>query len=325
MNADVDVLLPFHILDPYFDIAHDSLAMSQNVNLRLILIDDTPSQNFDPGNLISRYSKIELVRTGGSQGYGVALREGSKFIESEAVALFNSDDLVNSSRFLKQLLALDNADLSITSMQRISQSGKKSSSLTGEVFSKEFDPIYLLFGSYGANATWVARQNWWKENSFFDSAECLDWRIGLQSFLHTKIHWNPEKLYFYRRHRGQVTSRRQLSDQSMDPVYNSWKAFGVQLGLQELSRSAFKMIATPWLYNEIFSTNDLTNATKELLELASKKDLEIYRNVNRLIKRRYINFSLNSNVNYQARSNFLFKALTEIPSISKDLLIRLRK
>jgi hypothetical protein len=111
----------------------------------------------------------------------------------------------------------------------------------------------------------------------------------------------------------------------MDPVYNSWKALGVHLGLQELSRSAFKMIATPWLHNETFSTKDLTIATKELLEFASKKDLEIYRNVNCLIKRRYINFSFNSNLNYQARLNFLFKALTEIPSISRDLLIRLRK
>ncbi len=325
MSADIDVILPFHKLDSYFELALDSLMMSQNVKLRLVLVDDTPAQNFDPTNLISRYSKIELVRTGGGQGYGVALREGSKFIESEAVALFNSDDLVSPSRFLKQLRALDSADLSITSMQRISESGKKSSSLTGEVFSKEFDPIYLLFGSYGANATWAARQNWWKENSFFDSAECLDWRIGLQTFLHTKIHWNSEKLYFYRRHKGQVTSRKQLSDQSMDPVYDSWKAFGAHFGLQELSRSVFKMIATPWLHNEIFSSKDLTNATKELLELVSKKDLEIYTNVNCLIKRRYVNFSLHSNVNYKVRSNFLFKGLTEIPSIFKDLLIQLRK
>ncbi len=119
MSADVDVLLPFHTLDRYFELALDSLAMSQNVNLRLILVDDTPVQNFDPSNLISRYSKIELVRTGGGQGYGVALREGSKFIESQAVALFNSDDLACAARFLNQLFALENADGSITSMQRI--------------------------------------------------------------------------------------------------------------------------------------------------------------------------------------------------------------
>jgi hypothetical protein len=324
LSAHIDVILPFHKIDQYFHDALESLAESKNVKLRLILVDDTLRQGFDLSSLALKFSDIELVKTGGGRGYGLALSAASKFIDSEAIGLFNSDDLVSPWRFKKQLSSLENFDLSITSMQRISRSGNKGSSLMGEISSDKYDPIYLLLGSYGANATWVARQNWWKEKMFFDTQECLDWRIALKSFSKTNIHWNPEKLYYYRKHSGQVTAQNHISDLAINPVYSDWKNFASYSGLNVNTLSIFHMMAAPWLNNPIFNFVDLTNWSNELLIAASHKDSNIYRGISALLKRRYINFAIKSSDKLKVRTHALLKGAPEIPPLFRDYLLQLR-
>ena len=143
------------------------------------MIDDSLQQNIKISDLPCNFRDLELVKTGGNLGYGLALKKGSEFIGSESIGLFNSDDLVDPYRFKKQLSALGSYDLSITGMYKINQKGAPIAPLTGEIKSKKYDPIYLLLGSYGANATWVMQKTWWLENAFFDSKEALDWRIAI--------------------------------------------------------------------------------------------------------------------------------------------------
>lgn len=324
LDREIDVLLPFHKLDTFFDQAVQSVVDSQGVKIRLILIDDSPEQNYTPKILPKDLSGLELVRTGGGLGYGYALKVGSELIQAQAVGLFNSDDLVHPLRFQTQLLTLETNDLSLTGMQRISKNGRKISSLSGEIYSKKYDPLYLLLGSYGANATWVMQSNWWKNNSFFDNQECLDWRIALKSFSATKIHWNPEKLYSYRKHASQVTAKRELFDSRMDCVYDAWKHFAATIGLSNNTETIFNIIATPWLKKKTAIPEEFRNWSSQLLQIAKETEADIYNNFLKLVRRRFLKLALSPNVSTPERVRLGSRGVEEIPGLLKDFLLQLR-
>ena len=320
MYSNIDVLLPFHRKDSYFQQALISLSRTKSVSIRLILIDDSLQQNIRISDLPCNFHDLELVKTGGNLGYGLALKKGSEFIESEAVGLFNSDDLVDPFRFKKQLETLDSHDLSITGMCKIDSKGNQIAPLMGEINSKKFDPIYLLLGSYGANATWLMRNLWWGNNSFFDSEECLDWRIALRAFPSSKIHWNPEKLYMYRKHSNQVTSRRFIPDQRMEVVYKEWKDLCNKTGITNSSRLIFNSIAAPWLRTTHAKSKDLMAWCKSFDDIAKEKDREVYRDVNKLIDRRLLNFAMNSSEGIINRVYFILKAAGQFPILMKEIM-----
>ena len=314
------MLLPFHREDRFLDQALHSLSQTEGVGLRLILIDDSIKQNFSIKDLNDKFNDVNLVRTGGRRGYGHALQIGSELIESQAVGLFNSDDLVDPFRFKKQLSALDSYDLSITGLRKIDQRGAPISSLSGEINSKIYDPVYLLLGSYGANATWVMRKTWWLANAFFDSKEALDWRIALRAFPNSKIHWNPEKLYMYRKHPDQVTARKLQSEHCMDIVYEEWRNFCNKLGIQNSSRLVFNSIATPWLHTKHASSKQVVEWSKIFKDIARDKDSDIYRDVTKLLDRRYLNHARYSTEGLGRRAYFVLKAMRQVPILAKELL-----
>jgi len=324
LASEIDVLLPFHRSDSYFDDALQSLVSSNGVKLRIVLIDDTPQQNFTPKISLSNNFKIEIVRTGGGCGYGQALKLGSEIIESSAVGLFNSDDLVHPDRFKRQLVALERSDLSITGMQRISARGHRFSSLSGEIHSKRYDPLYLLLGSYGANATWLMHSSWWKNNSFFDDEECLDWRIGLKTFLKTNIDWNPEKLYLYRRHARQVTSIKKMPEEGLNSVFLEWENVAKENGLANSSRNIFDMVAVPWLKKKFTDTNEIKDWSLQLLENARGKGPDIYENTLELVRRRYLRLALATSGNALARFRLIRDGKEEISPLLRDLVLSLR-
>jgi hypothetical protein len=320
MRHNVDVILPFHRTDHLFREALSSLSRSNGVSLRLILVDDSIQQKFDLSQIRDHFGKIEYVRTGGGLGYGKALQFGTSFVESDAVGLFNSDDLVDPFRFKYQIESLANFELSITGMQRISENGKKGVSLSGDLYSRTYDPIYLSLGSYGANSTWLARRDWWEKNAFFDTNECLDWRIALGSFNKTRIHWNPNKLYHYRKHKDQVTAQKKIESSRMEPVYKSWKDFCDSLGLVENTRSVFDLMATPWLVNESTDLYSVQLWVKNFFTLAKEKDKNVYLNLRSLMRRRFLNIALRKDCNFSSRLNFAYAGIPEIPFLARDFL-----
>jgi hypothetical protein len=143
--------------------------------------------------------------------YFSALKIGLDSTNSPYLALMNSDDLIASKRFEKQLERLKNSgsDLCITEMRKFSKDvGRTLPSVLGTVGSIEYSPELLLLGSYGANATWLFSREWAITNNVFvNLGENSDWKSALRSFPNTKIVRIDEELYYYRLHNLQTTKK----------------------------------------------------------------------------------------------------------------------
>ena len=316
---ELDVLMPFHRNDSYLRLAVDSLASSEKINFRLIAIDDRKDQSADVSDLFYGIKDLELIKTSGGEGYGNALKIGTQLIESDACALMNSDDLVNSQRFFRQLNSLNQVELSITKMQRINEKNKPIPNLTGNILSAKYDPILLLFGSYGADASWCMRTSWWKEHSFFDRGECLDWRIGLKVFSNTRINMINDALYFYRKHDRQVTSSKNTPPENMDIVFEAWKILAKHYEFNDNTRSIFDFIATPWRSNISAKFYEVTQWTDQIKKLGSKIDPEILTSIKFLINRRKL-FGLKSGQNSTLdRLHFGASGIIAAPKLIVDL------
>ena len=286
---DLDVLLPFHKIDIYFQQAIDSLSSTKGVSFNTILIDDRLDKSQDINTLATKLKSFDIVETTGGTGYANALRLGTSYITQDFVALFNSDDLIDPSRFKKQIKELDKAELCISKISRIKHDNSKSYSMIGEMGSKHYDPIFLLLGAYGADASWSMRTEWWKRNAFFDNQDYLDWRIALKSFKETTISYIPEPLYFYRKHEGQVTKNRSSVDTNdLENTFLLWNALAKSYGLPDFPFEIFCIFACPWKNPSGYNTLQI----QEFLELIDKNEFlnnsRIAPYFNKLIKRRLI-------------------------------------
>jgi glycosyltransferase involved in cell wall biosynthesis len=291
----LDVLLPFHRNDEYLTQAINCFNKSVFKDLNLILIDDREGDTSEIKQLDTLGIQFNLIKTSGGVGYGEALKLGSKLITSPYVALMNSDDLFSPKRFRVQLESIGSSDLSICKMKRINDAGQSSQSLIKDLSTQHFDPIYLLFGAYGANATWLSTSEWWQNKVFFDSHSALDWRIALKTFNTTKIRYISEDLYSYRRHKRQVTGS-QNSFLDEDLVYSQWNEFSLLNFGSSFSLSLFRTIATPWQLSSIIDwdemkffmeTAKMSNYSQQiknqLLELIARRLLLALRNQKNLV------------------------------------------
>jgi hypothetical protein len=290
---DLDILFPFHRVDKFLAEAIESVNLSNSVNFNLIAIDDRPNQDKDISYLFKSVKNSKILHTSGGLGYGLSLKLGSEVVEAPYTALFNSDDLIDPLRFRKQLSALENSDLSITSLKRINEKGRKSISYSGSITSSRYDPLFLLFGSYGANASWCMHSEWWKKNAFFDSQECLDWRIAMTSFRATNISYLNEPLYFYRKHRSQITANKKIDSSLMDPVYSKWEEFASSSNIKNSSRNIFDLLATPWLFANQAKFSEIDIWVSQIEVLSSELDGDVRENLLKFIHLRYFWASLN--------------------------------
>ena len=291
----IDVLLPFHRYDKFFMAAVNSVYSSKSIGIRLILIDDRSDQSIKLNKIETNGNQLEVLQTSGGSGYGKALELGTSVLQNDFVGLMNSDDLVHDSRFINQIQALDNYDLSLTGIESISSQGRKLYSLLGENHFIRYSPKYLLFGSYGANATWSMSREWWNQNSFFDSLPCLDWRIAMKTFPHSRIKYVPETRYFYRKHTHQIT-KNILEYEEMNPVYEDWKQLCDYFGITSSSRENFDLIATPWLRNKVRSRKELNIFISEINKAEFNEDHLIKPEIDNLIRKRVIFSVSNSRI-----------------------------
>jgi len=317
---DLDVLLPFHRVDKYFKDAIDSLSNTQGVSFNVILIDDRLDKSVNILKQIIALKNFIIVETEGQQGYGLALKAGSAHIKSDSVALFNSDDLMHPLRFKKQLKELENSDLNFTKMNRINSLNKQTISLAGEISSSNYDSIYLIFGSYGANATWCMKSTWWHENAFFDDQACLDWRIALNTFYKTNISFIPEYLYSYRKHNKQVTNERNISHSYMLPVFNAWNNYLATQNLASYSYETFLSIGAPWVTAAPLSKVEIKNFYMDISNRLPEVSKEVAKDVMALVQKRMI-FSLRAKSDISLKTWLTFKGMQQIPIIIRDLLI----
>jgi glycosyltransferase involved in cell wall biosynthesis len=320
---DLDVLLPFHRVDKNFEDAVQSLANTKSVSFNLIAIDDRYDKSIDVSYIFKPIKNFEIVQTKGSTGYGDALRVGTKEIRSAHVALFNSDDLIHPSRFAKQLAQLKNNEISITNMKRITSTGRESFFSTGSLTSNFYDPIVLLLGSYGANATWCMHRKWWIKNAFFDDKDCLDWRIALKTFRESKIGYINEPLYIYRRHSLQSTAGI-LSNKGADltPVYKLWKDLANNYFISNSSREIFDIFATPWRIGESLSPSEALAWREQIQEAGLSLDKKLQFDIQKVIQRRFLFASRNPSNSTYTKIKYVSMGFTEILPLLHDLLLK---
>jgi hypothetical protein len=317
---NLDVILPFHRVDKYFESAILSLAQSKRVSFRTILIDDRIDKSEDLASLFNSLKSFSVVETPGGIGYGKSLEYGSKLIESDAIAIFNSDDLISPDRLARQYHQLNNHEVSITNMARINKQGKRNKSMMGEISSSTYDPIYLALGSYGANATWCVRKTWWDKYIYFDTDECLDWRIALMSFWSSDIGFISEPLYFYRKHSDQVTIHHNFSQTKMEVVYTAWITFITSIGIEPTSYSTFSLLATPWNTNTCeINMKELVKTVDQIYNFANQLDPIVSINLKKLVQRRYI-FAIRKSKSVSDSMHLLRMGLPQTTKIANDLI-----
>jgi glycosyltransferase involved in cell wall biosynthesis len=323
--VNLDVLLPFHRVDRFFDEAVDSLSLSQGVDFRIICIDDRIDRSENILPILKKLKHFEVVSTIGGAGYGEALKVGSQILASDTVALFNSDDLVHPLRFRAQLDQLQEFELSLCKMQKIDQRGRRINSLSGDLESHHYASLYLALGSYGANATWCMRREWWDTHAFFDNQECLDWRIALQSFEKTRISYSKNTLYYYRKHPMQVTAEKFVQAAKFFPVYKSWYSFIEKLDLPLLSEDNFRFLAMPWLSPSSCDIEAILEFGREILNKSSANGDDVFRDISGLLRRRYLFILKKSNTNSKlSKIKLASKGVTEIPSLFADVIKQAR-
>ena len=208
-------------------------------------------------------------------------------------------------------------------MNRINSLSKKTISLAGEICSNDYDPIYLIFGSYGANATWCMKSTWWHENAFFDNKACLDWRIALNTFYKTNISFIPEYLYTYRKHEKQITNERKVSHNYMLPAFTAWNNFLATQNLACYSYETFLSIGAPWAAAAPLSKDEIKTFYLDISKRLTAVNSEVAKDVRTLIQKRLI-FSLRAKSDISLKTWLAFNGIHQIPSITRDLLIRKR-
>lgn len=317
---DLDVLLPFHRFDDYLKQAINSLAATRGVSFKTILVDDRIDRSRDIRSLTDGLQSFEIVSTNGGTGYANALKIGTTHITANCVALFNSDDLIEPSRFEKQIVELERSELCITNISRIRWNNSKRSSITGGIKSKYYDPAYLLLGAYGADASWCMRTEWWQQNAFFDDQPCLDWRIALSTFSKTNISYISEPLYFYRKHKYQVTNNKIMSKESLMPTFDLWNKLAKNYGLQTYSYDLFSIFAVPW--NKTLTTQivDIDVFIKDIMEYIGDKNNNLSNDFDRLLKRRLI-LAMRKDISFYDKLFLIKSGRKAIFPILKDMLL----
>jgi glycosyltransferase involved in cell wall biosynthesis len=319
MSQTLDVLLPFHKVDTYFIAAVNSVLASSEIKLNLLLIDDRENSSLALPTFVSSSHQIQYVRTQGGVGYGAALRQGSKLAQSDYIALMNSDDLVTRDRFSSQLRALQAADVSITGISRIKENNSGSTSLTGSISTTYYHPFYLLFGAYGANATWAMSHKWWQTKFFYDSEPALDWRIALDSFHKSEIHYSAEVKYFYRRHPNQHTAVKTTTE-DFTALYSKWNQLADYYGLTQLNYSSFQFLALPWQRVQAHGFSELHTFISQILQFAEELPSAGYKQVQSLIYRRLLLSALLGQNDFGTRFKLISNSYPGVPSLIKDLI-----
>jgi len=242
-NPEISVLLPFHRADEHLNLAVESCLMATGCRVEILLID---TRNSSEPKLVFDNQTDHILRTvnASNADYFSALKMGLDSTISPYLALMNSDDLVASKRFKKQLerLKSSGSDLCITEMRKFSKDISRTlPSVLGTVGSIEYSPELLLLGSYGANATWLFSREWAITNNVFvNSGENSDWKSALRSFPNTKIVRIDEELYYYRLHNLQTT-KRVISDHR--ELQLSLRECNEKLGLPFLSETEHLVMA----------------------------------------------------------------------------------
>ena len=246
---EVTVILPFHRTDNFLRLAIESLQSSHSVQVKLCLIDDRREKNSDV------FAEMSSIWTGGL-GYGKAVNEASNFIDTEYVALMNSDDLVHKNRFIRQIKALEDSEsnISVTRLKKIVANMIPVYSVGGNKPICTPSRHFFLFGSHLANASWLTKTDFWASNVVFEDWTIgSDWFLGQELIKKYKFNYINHPLYYYRTHPKQVTSGKDMDSKS---IAKAWGALNAELQLSYIPEELGMTIAFPRNQNFLKSNFD---------------------------------------------------------------------
>ena len=239
---EIDVLLPFHKENTYLYSAIKSVNQSNNVKVRLLLIDD----RLKPQKLTNQPDNSTIIKSFGA-GYAGALNMARIFLSSPHVALMNSDDLVHPDRFNLQIQNLvdHNLQLSACGIQKFNKRKFVLSRFGKLHTSGILDRRLLLLGAYGVDATWCGKTDWWKNNLEFTNLPMSDWATGIDVTNKIDIFFDPHELYFYRQHTYQMTAESTFSAHGLETIIEKWHLLARVSGVSALLPAEVAWVAAP--------------------------------------------------------------------------------
>jgi hypothetical protein len=285
----VQVLIPFRGPLIYLQEAVESVRNSVGVRTSLLVIDDRPGKSEIPTFLDSS----EYCFAGGV-GVAKALQFSKDFLTEDYVAILAADDLVDSSRFTKQLDALRKSDseLCLCRMEKFSGSHRNIPSLSGEIIGNIYLSDFLLLGPYGADGTVLMTKDYFIDHFSLNPEDPFaDWALALKEYPHSRIAFVNEKLYLYRQHSGQVT-RNQQNPWSRSMVLKQWTELCIDLGYGTVDIQAMNVVAAPWFRSKP-TLKDMSSAIELLGEIYANicmrvTNPELISSLERVILRRVI-------------------------------------
>lgn len=306
----VDVILPFHRNDEYLRIAIDSALSSKDVEVRLLLIDDR--KIWEPIQDLDAYV---TCRTGGI-GYAGAINSARKHLQSNYVALMNSDDWSDPERLKKQISAITfgESEFSICALKKF-RGLKSLTANLGELTGDKYDPRSLILGAYGANATLLGTREAWLQEVFFFESDVSDWVTAFQLLPRIMPEFVNETLYWYRQHENQITNSSSHQIKSTEELLDHARLLALRMGIWDKDFDMnFKITATPYSLRKPPAKTELLTAWRYL---DSIEELNIY-GVKNLLRRRRLFLGL-----YLMKLGFInFKILGTVVGSSLEYVLK---
>jgi glycosyltransferase involved in cell wall biosynthesis len=206
----VDVVLPVRNYHPFLAKALKSVIDSEKVFTRIIFID-----NSDKGleQIKSSLRSSDLYFREPNPGFAKALNtpltQGHIF--EDYVALMNSDDVTHPLRFSRQIARLKQTSTDLNICNVVNFRGNHNvKSYFGKFEYFEYHPLLLTLGAYGIEPMWCTTASWWMSNALRNEQihpDIVDLELAIKTFQDTSISVTCENLYFYRKHRAQLSRK----------------------------------------------------------------------------------------------------------------------
>jgi hypothetical protein len=313
MMHKISVILPFHRVDQLLEEAIKSSFDSTNIELELVLV-NTSNLKYE-----SEEFNVTVIDAPG-KSYMDALRIGLIHAKFPNIGIMNSDDLIDVSRFYKQLEKLESekAQLCLCWIQKIDTKARKLPSLTGNLEYLNFHASFLLLGPIGADASWVFKRSWALSNNLFaEKTDVSDFATALRVMPVSKICVVPEYLYFYRTHKGQVTSSRKKSipTHELDLLVE----LNSCLGLPDITIEQHQILAFCNLrQGRLGDKKRLRMWRESYLSIHTNNETNIRESLVSLIRRRILVYTWNHFSNWDSKKE-IFLVLRDLIVLGKNL------
>jgi glycosyltransferase involved in cell wall biosynthesis len=209
MMPEVDVIIPFHVINNYLLESIRSVQNSRMVRVHIIAVNDTLDE-VNPGQIGLREQDI-LVKSE-VKGYIGALATGVSTCNSEFIAFQDSDDFTDPERLIRQIefLYKNKFDLVACKLIKTDKFGNiiDNAPVFGNISDSFSMRLKFILGPHGADSSilgkrWIIQKYWKIHSNFTTSFSDYGWIVKLQNFY--KVGFCKDALYYYRSHDKQMS------------------------------------------------------------------------------------------------------------------------